>query len=154
MAFPVVLGTATGSQSNAGTSRSAPLPANIVAGNLLLLFIWTGESILSAENPTPTAWSLLKVMSHTEEAHWLHLYYKKAAGTEGASQAYSITGGDQPDQDHRLSDHRARGPGRSAAGSQRRGTEPPPVHQPQPGQPHPRRRRQGLSMAGPVRRGK
>jgi hypothetical protein len=85
-AFPVIEGSNTG--ANAGgtgaSNYSAPLPASITAGELLLLFVSAGAGAARTVT-TPTNWSSLFNAIGAGSVRRFCAFYNVANGSEGAS---------------------------------------------------------------------
>jgi hypothetical protein len=85
-AFPVIEGSTTG--ANAGgtgaSNYSAPLPASITTGELLLLFVSAGAGAARTVT-TPTNWSALFNSIGAGSLRRFCGFYKFANGSEGAS---------------------------------------------------------------------
>jgi hypothetical protein len=90
--FPVIEGSNTG--ANAGgtgnSSYSAPLPAGITAGELLLLFVSAGAGAARTVT-TPTGWSSLFNAIGAGSVRRFCCFHKIANGSEGASVSVSAS---------------------------------------------------------------
>jgi hypothetical protein len=90
--FPVVEGSNTG--ANAGgtgaSNYSAPLPASITTGELLLLFVSAGAGAARTVT-TPTGWSSLFNAIGAGSVRRFCCFHKIANGSEGASVSVSAS---------------------------------------------------------------
>ncbi len=81
-AFPVLLDVTQSIRTTNGTSHSIALPATVNAGDVLLvLFATDGQPVLTWDNTTAGAWTLLHDTKHAAICT-LAAYWKVAAGTE------------------------------------------------------------------------
>ena len=89
MAFPAVAATATTNGSTAAINKVCNLPANIVAGQLLLLLL---RSAAADTHSTPSGWTQL-ILNNSADASLdvFSLWYKVAAGNEGATVTVTAT---------------------------------------------------------------
>jgi len=81
--MPSIAATATTPGSAAATNKVCNLPANIAAGNLLLLQLRSADA---ETHSTPTGWTQLFLNDSSDGATDVHsLWYREADGNEGAS---------------------------------------------------------------------
>lgn len=85
--FPIVQATNSGFTSSSASSYAAPLPASIQAGELLLLFVATNNTVT---HTTPSGWSL--GFTQSSSGARLSCFYKVASGSEGSSVTVSYSG--------------------------------------------------------------
>lgn len=88
--FPLKTGSITGNSGGASTSYNAPLPADIQAGELLLLIVAT-ESGAAGTIATPSEWSVGWNEIGGGTLRRFVCFYKIATGSEGASVALTST---------------------------------------------------------------
>jgi hypothetical protein len=82
--FPIVAATNTSTDTTSDTNQVISLPANIAAGNLLLL-VHHGSGLDSTPNTACTGWTLLDDEPLFSNTSHLAIFYKIASGSEGAS---------------------------------------------------------------------
>lgn len=83
---PTVI-SSTGTLGSGVTPVNAALPSGIVAGDLLVMFIAAGTAS-GAVITTPTGWTQVAVQTAGNRSG---AYYKIATGTEGATQAVTLS---------------------------------------------------------------
>jgi hypothetical protein len=91
-AFPTVVTTNVGNETVADTTYSAPLPASLVSGNLLIVIASAHTGFGATQYNTPAGWTLLFQSSGTGSLRSLAAFYKVSNGSEGASLALTLTG--------------------------------------------------------------
>jgi hypothetical protein len=93
-AFPVVEATNTGNTSSNSGSFNVPLPASIVSGNLLLVFITIAKDSGITLN-TPSGWGdLFALGTANGNLRIFAGFYRTADGSEGATQTFSLASSD------------------------------------------------------------
>lgn len=90
-AFPVIEATNTGNEAVVDATYSAPLPAGITAGDLLIVFAAAWNNTFALQYDTPSAWNPLFQSSGTGQLRSLACFYKVADGSEGSTLAMTTT---------------------------------------------------------------
>ena len=92
VAFPAVVTTNVGNETTLDTSYSAPLPASLVSGNLLIVILSGYSGLGASQYNTPAGWTQLFQSSGTGNLRSLAAFYKVSNGSEGSTLALTLTG--------------------------------------------------------------